>query len=209
MAWTAPRTWVTGETVTAALMNAHIKDNLLETSAATVTTAGDLVYADAANSMGSRLAIGADGTFLASTGSAPIWRVPVEDINYDDASTSQQDTDTSYTQTWGLPVAPDFPSVTATTGTSALVIISAFAVENTTVGAKTVISFSISGATTIAAQDGLGGLFESSAANDQSALVVVRHSLSLTAGSNVFQMKAKVTAGTGIIQRPRILVIPF
>lgn len=28
MAWTAPRTWVAGETVTAALMNTHIRDNL-------------------------------------------------------------------------------------------------------------------------------------------------------------------------------------
>jgi hypothetical protein len=28
MAWTAPRTWVTGELVTAALMNTHVKDNL-------------------------------------------------------------------------------------------------------------------------------------------------------------------------------------
>ena len=29
MAWTAPRTWVTGELVTAALMNTHVRDNLL------------------------------------------------------------------------------------------------------------------------------------------------------------------------------------
>lgn len=28
MAWTTPRTWVTGETVTAALMNSHVRDNL-------------------------------------------------------------------------------------------------------------------------------------------------------------------------------------
>jgi len=28
MAWTAPRTWVAGETVTAALLNTHIRDNL-------------------------------------------------------------------------------------------------------------------------------------------------------------------------------------
>lgn len=28
MAWTAPRTWVTGETVTAALLNTHVRDNL-------------------------------------------------------------------------------------------------------------------------------------------------------------------------------------
>jgi|TARA_Y100000310_G_scaffold317685_1_gene370846 hypothetical protein len=28
MAWTAPRTWVAGEVVTAALMNTHVRDNL-------------------------------------------------------------------------------------------------------------------------------------------------------------------------------------
>ena len=28
MAWTAPRTWVAAETVTAALMNSHVRDNL-------------------------------------------------------------------------------------------------------------------------------------------------------------------------------------
>jgi hypothetical protein len=28
MAWTTPRTWSTGETVTAAIMNAHVRDNL-------------------------------------------------------------------------------------------------------------------------------------------------------------------------------------
>lgn len=29
MAWTAPRTWTTGEVVTAAIMNTHVRDNLL------------------------------------------------------------------------------------------------------------------------------------------------------------------------------------
>lgn len=29
MAWTAPRTWSTGELVTAAMMNVHVRDNLL------------------------------------------------------------------------------------------------------------------------------------------------------------------------------------
>lgn len=28
MTWTAPRTWVAGETVTAAIMNTHVRDNL-------------------------------------------------------------------------------------------------------------------------------------------------------------------------------------
>ena len=73
MSWSAPRTWTLGETVTAALMNTHIRDNLLETCPATVTTAGDITYADAANSMGSRLGIGAANTILTSSGSAPTW----------------------------------------------------------------------------------------------------------------------------------------
>ena len=30
MAWTSPRTWVSGEVVTAALMNTHVRDQLLE-----------------------------------------------------------------------------------------------------------------------------------------------------------------------------------
>ena len=29
MAWTAPRTWVTGELVTASIMNTHVRDNLI------------------------------------------------------------------------------------------------------------------------------------------------------------------------------------
>ncbi len=62
MAWTAPRTWVTGEVVTAAIMNTHLRDNLLallpstaevqtsETETATayddMTTAGPSVTVD-------------------------------------------------------------------------------------------------------------------------------------------------------------------
>lgn len=33
MSWTAPRTWVTGEVVTSTIMNAHVRDNLLEVPA--------------------------------------------------------------------------------------------------------------------------------------------------------------------------------
>ncbi len=41
MAWTAPRTWVTGEQVTAALMNTHVKDNLLAIGGTFVYKASD------------------------------------------------------------------------------------------------------------------------------------------------------------------------
>lgn len=72
MAWTAPRTWVSGETLTAALMNTHVRDNLLETSAAKVTTAGDITYATGANAL-SRLGIGSAGALLVVGSSAPRW----------------------------------------------------------------------------------------------------------------------------------------
>ena len=63
MAWTAPRTWVTAEIVTAGNMNTHVRDNFLETGPAKVTTAGDIVYAIGANAF-ARLGLGA---FAANT----------------------------------------------------------------------------------------------------------------------------------------------
>lgn len=72
MAWTAPRTWVAAETLTAALLNTHVRDNLLETAPAKVTTAGDITYATAANTI-TRLAIGTAGAVLVATSNAPRW----------------------------------------------------------------------------------------------------------------------------------------
>lgn len=71
MAWTAPRTWTTGELVTASMMNTHVRDNLLATEAATVTTAGDLAYATGANAL-ARLAPGTSSQVLRS-GTSPSW----------------------------------------------------------------------------------------------------------------------------------------
>lgn len=63
MAWTAPRTWVTGEVVTASQLNTHLRDNLNSTehrlaykasdesvtSSTTVQDDNDLLFAVAAN----------------------------------------------------------------------------------------------------------------------------------------------------------------
>lgn len=48
--WTAPRTWVVGEIVTAALLNTHLRDNLLESAPAKGTAAG-ILYVSAANTL--------------------------------------------------------------------------------------------------------------------------------------------------------------
>lgn len=77
MAWTAPRTWTTGELVTAALLNTHVRDNLLESAAAKVTTAGDLVYATGANAL-ARLPKGTAAQVLKMNpgATAPEWGAP-------------------------------------------------------------------------------------------------------------------------------------
>lgn len=72
MAWSSPRTWVALEVLTAALLNTHLRDNLLEAAPAKVTTAGDLVYATGANAL-ARLAIGSAGQQLIGGASAPAW----------------------------------------------------------------------------------------------------------------------------------------
>lgn len=70
MAFNNSFTAVTGATYTAAQYNTHTRDNL--TAIWVYTTAGDMAYASSATTL-SRLAIGANGSYLESTGSAPQW----------------------------------------------------------------------------------------------------------------------------------------
>ena len=57
MAWTSPRTYTTGELITASILNTHVRDNLNETAPAKVTTAGDILVGTGANAL-KRLAKG-------------------------------------------------------------------------------------------------------------------------------------------------------
>ena len=75
MAWTTPRTWSTGEVVTAALLNAQIKGNMDLSAPAVMTTAGDIIYASGANTP-ARLAKDTNSTrYLSNTGTSnvPAW----------------------------------------------------------------------------------------------------------------------------------------
>jgi len=210
MTWSSPLTFTAGAVLTAAQLNTYVSDNLAETCPATATTAGDLVYADAANSMGNRLGIGSAGSLLVSSGSAPVWRAPATDLLYQDGSSSQAFTLTTFSVSPpGLGVAA-LPVVTVTTGTHALVVVSARFVLNTTAGANTEITYSISGATTVAANVGpRSAVHESGAAGDLAALEVTYLETGLTAGSNTFQMEAKVSAGSGTVSNPKMIVIPL
>lgn len=73
MAWSTPRTWVAGETITAAKLNT-IRDNLEETVPGVVAAAGDIIYATGANAI-AILPIGsASQTLKVNSGAtAPEW----------------------------------------------------------------------------------------------------------------------------------------
>lgn len=79
MAWTSPLTWAVSQVVTAAQLNVHLRDNLLETMVAKVTTAGDMAYATGANAL-TRLGIGANNKHLGVVAGVPAWVDPIEKV---------------------------------------------------------------------------------------------------------------------------------
>ena len=70
MAFNNGFTAVVGATYTAAQYNTYVRDNF--TAIWAYTTAGDIVYAAGATTL-TRLGIGANGSYLESNGSAPVW----------------------------------------------------------------------------------------------------------------------------------------
>lgn len=178
MAWTAPRTWTSMEVVTASIMNSHVRDNLLETSPAKATTAGQIFVAAGGNSI---VAVRPDSDFI---------------------STSETTTSTSYTD-----LATTGPTVTITTQVRALLLLSG-RIRNSTAGAISLMSFEVGGVSALAPADNRALFYQSSLADDEiqaswSSLV------DLTAGSNIFTAKYRVSAGTGRFINRRLSVIPF
>lgn len=209
MAWSTPRTWVTGETVTAALMNAHIRDQFRETSPFTVSAAGDISYADAANSMNSRLAIGGAGTRLVSDSTGPVWRE--SDIDQAAAvytnptgvvNNNYADFDSS---TWGSGTTVD---VSITTGTRAIVHYGLLYVTCDTAARTIDVSFRVSGATTVAATNTWGAREQFTAANDLTSIAHSYIMASLSAGTNVFTLQATAPGASTVynIANPYIIV---
>ena len=103
MAWTAPMTFTDGVPLTAAQLNTHLRDNLLETAPAKASTPGSLFVTTGPNQISERQFIHALGSQVVSTSS------------------------TSYENVEGGP------SITVETGTSALVWISAGVMNSNTV----------------------------------------------------------------------------
>lgn len=118
-------------------------------------------------------------------------------------SASQTVTSTSYTD-----MATVGPTVTVTTGTTALIGMYAN-LRNSNAAAQTHMSFEVSGATTIAADDATSIMLQSDSANQRARIGAVLFVAVLTPGSNTFTAKYKVTAGTGTLDDRRLFVIPL
>jgi hypothetical protein len=127
MAWTAPRTWLSGEAVTAALLNTHVRDNLLETMAAKAVAADDLFQGTAANAL-ARIArsatVGHVFQVLTSTtigwGTAPPTVWPAGTILFYDVSSSCPAGWTEVTATRGRVIVglPSGGTLAGTVGTA-------------------------------------------------------------------------------------------
>ncbi len=170
-----------------------------------VTTAGDLIYGTAADTV-ARLGIGTAGQVLKvnSGATAPEWGAAGGSITSAAArvETDQDTSSTSYTD-----LVTSGPAVTLTTGTKVLVIIGCFHYADTT-DKYAYASYAISGATTSAASDDfsvntrmINAAFNASAASVASVRTV-------TAGSNTFTMKYKTTtpANAHFIHRQIIVI---
>lgn len=114
-------------------------------------------------------------------------------------ATSQTSASTTYTD-----LATVGPSVTLTTGTSVLVLVSAFMDNNF---ATIYTDFAISGATTRSATDTTCLLDVFSGAGAKRLRATVANLVTVTAGSNTFTMKYRVAGSTGAWQDRTIGVI--
>lgn len=94
MSWTAPRTWVTGEIVTAALLNTHLRDNLNALEASGTSFPGSptdgtrYVYAaDTTNGIFWHFRYYGASSYWAFIGGPPLW-AEVNGVNESSASTT-------------------------------------------------------------------------------------------------------------------------
>lgn len=180
MAWTTPRTWTGGETLTAALLNTHLRDNFNELDVAKITTYGGYPVTTGVNALTER------------------------SYGFERIDTSQTRTLSTYGD-----LATVGPTVTLTTGTSAVIFITAQQSTDAT-GSHAKSSYAISGATTSAADNARALVLDGIQLNSGYRAGTVDFRTDLTAGSNTFTMKyASDGTNTASFASRILIVIPL
>lgn len=179
MAWTVPMTWVANNALTAAQLNCHLRDNLLETTAAKATAAGQIFVAQSRYRIASRTPDQASVTTI----------------------------ETCATTDW-TDLATPGPSVTATTGERALVFISV-GTSNTSLAGGNTVSYALTGATERDPQFSTCLRFDGVTAGDEMSYSTFDMLTTLTPGSNTFTLKYRNGSGTATFKNRQIAVWPF
>jgi hypothetical protein len=179
MAWTAPITWVGGQVPTAALLNAQLRDNLLETMPAKATTEGQIFVGNGANSITTRIP---DAKMV---------------------STQESTSSTSYTN-----LATSGPSITLAHGIYAIIFWSAM-FSNNTADADTYMSWDMSGSNVRGASDIWAVRQDGVAGGNSWKVGGVDIISTLTPGTTTFTAKYRVASGTGTFSDRFIGVIPL
>lgn len=180
MAWVVPPTFVANATLTAADLNSSLRDCMNETMPAKALTPG--------------------GYFVTTGPNAIVERTIGQSV----VSTSQTRTATTYGD-----LATVGPAVSFTCGTASKVLfVTTAQISNNTSLEYAYASYSISGATTLAASDSWALTLESGGSSQYMACSHVSWQ-TLNSGSHTATMKYRVTAGTGTFLRRRLLVWPF
>lgn len=165
MAWTAPATAVSNSLFSASWLNTYLRDNMLETATAKATAAGQMFTVSGPNALS------------ATTNT----------IDY--VATSQSTTSTSYTD-----LATVGPSVTIDMDAFVIIRVSA-QIEISAATGFGLMSFAVSGATTLAASDtravGVQGTHDR-----KFTYYVALDNTSINSGSNTFT--AKYRADTAV-----------
>lgn len=161
---------------TAAQFNTHVRDNLNETSPAKATAANRIFVSTGANAIAERAISGA-----------------VVAANEDRANSA-----------YGALTTAG-PAVTVTTGTKAIVFVSA-QMHSGVADEEIWSSYAVSGATTIAAADGVGLRAHSATAFDGYRATAVSLP-TLTAGSNTFTMQYRTDGTSAQFQMRELIVV--
>lgn len=182
MGWTTPKTFASGDGLTAEDLNVYLRDNFNETAPAKANEAGGFFVVADLNKIQER-------------------RIH-QQFNLHTGTT----TSTSYTNLTGTYGTG--PAVTVDTGTTALVIVCAH-LWNSSAGGTTLMGHEVTGDSSLAAGDSAALIFEPATTTQTYAGSYWFLREDLTPGTNTFTAKYRVVAGTGSFIRRRILVIPL
>lgn len=179
MAWTAPKTWVGNEVPTAATLNTHLRDNMLETMPAKATADGQIFVGAGVNSITTRL------------------------IQADRISTFESTSNVLF-----VDLATVGPTVTVTHGSMCIVLWSC-QLQNSGANNSSHMSWAMSGTVTRAALDLISITQDAVSASQPWRLGNVDFLTGLTPGTTTFTAKYRTTGGTADFSDRFIAVIPL